>query len=80
MKIAFDSSDPLYFLSKKQLNLCPFANMFKGLNLMLVGITYNGELRFTMMARKGMILDPQRFLSILEETLTDEIKKHAKQD
>ena len=47
---------------------------------MLVGITYNGELRFTMMARKGMILDPQRFLSILEETLTDEIKKHAKQD
>ena len=74
------SSDPLYFLSKLQLSLCPFANMFKGLNWMLVGITYKGQLRFTMMARRSMVLDGQRFLSIIEQSLTDEIAQFARRD
>ena len=74
------AADPMYILSKKQLSLYPFTNMFKNINLMLAAITYNGQLRFTLMGRKGMALDPQRFIDIIEETLTDEINTYAKTD
>ena len=72
------SSEPMYILSKKQLSLYPFTNMFKGINLMLVALTYQGQLRFTLMGRRGMALDPKRFIKIVEDTITEEISMNSK--
>ena len=47
---------------------------------MLVALTYNQQLRFTMMGRRGMAINPERLLNIIEDTISEEIEKHAKFD
>ena len=74
------SSEPFYFLSKQQLAVYPYVNLIQSINVLLMSISYKNELRFTMMARRSMSLDPKKLLKILEDKLTEEINTFGKRE
>ena len=74
------SSVPFTFVSKQQLGVYPFSNLIQSINILLMSMTYKNQLRFTMMARRSMSLDPKKLLKILEDKLTSEIDSYAKVD
>mmetsp|Transcript_32588 Transcript_32588/g.28846 ORF Transcript_32588/g.28846 Transcript_32588/m.28846 type:complete len:189 (-) Transcript_32588:17-583(-) len=67
--------EPIYLCNKEILNITPFLNNFKSVDLVIACFSYKGSLSFQIVADKDIQMDPHDFLKLLENNLDTMINK-----
>ena len=74
------SSEPLYYMNKKVLNVGAYSNLQYDIKMMIVAITYQNQLKFELTANTQLKMNPDKFLDILTSELENDIEINAKTD
>ena len=67
------SEEPFYFLNKQVLNFWAFSNLMIELNVFLVCITYRKMVKFSLITKENLKMDPQDLLDNIVNKIKEDI-------